>query len=68
LEPLTHNLVLTETVKPQPVPVVRKRPPVDMVAVERWMGRRGVKVDYELKMVAFLAMLDHKVASKEAFK
>ena len=35
-----------------------------MAKVNRWRKKRQYKRDFESKMVAFLALIDHRIASK----
>lgn len=51
-----------------PPPPVYKKPRVNMVKFNRWKERKEKREQFELKMVAFLAILDHKIAQKEAFQ
>jgi len=50
-----------------PSPVMRK-PRINMIKFNIWKKKVDKREHFELKMVAFLAILDHKIAQKEAFQ
>lgn len=68
LDPLCDDLVLQETIKARtPIPPVPRKPRINMVKFREWKEKKERREQFELKMVAFLAILDHKIAQKEAF-